>query len=723
MKKSISMLICSLLVATSVASATSVTALAAPKLNPYSTVQAETNFGSEGVEKTPEVYNDKKITVLNSVEAGDYWIVKDLDFSDGLSKISLTARADEASLIEVRKDSVDGETLGNIKINTTNGEFKTFTGKMKNLEGLNTIVFVGVRGNASVDYWVAQKSETAVVVPDPDPVVTEEVDPYVTVEAENAVSRKFAAEITDNGTTFLAIRADGGYAVAKNVNFYQGLAAIELSVKASKAAVLELRLDSYDGDVLASYKINPSDSFVQTYTKADTSVTGTHDIYYVATVSGTTVQFDSWKAIIAPVKPNPDPDEPIDEPDPIVTETVNPYVTVEAEDATVMEGLDIKTDGSRTYVERLRPRVTYIVKNVEFDGSEKIAITYKSDSAHVLEIHDGATNGPRLAFLNIPNSDYEWATIYLNFPDLHGVYDLYFVPKFGVIDFDSWSILKSGDEPIIVDPDPVDPDPVDPDPVDPDDPIIIEPDPVDKGVTTEYTLNNWGSGYQVQVKVSNESAQRVEGWTVKVNKEDVGIDASWNVNIKEEGNYYVITPVEWNSVIEAGKSVEFGFQGSSHVNDKIELFAVGEAKDDPVVEPDPDEPIIVDPDPVDPDPVDPDPVDPDPVDPDDPIIIEPDDPVVNDDLALEYTINGQGSCTINFKVANNGKAAVNGWTLKLKKSQITIDNFWCVKVAVVGDYYVITPESWNSVVNAGDGAYFGVQGSGVTTATLDYTLE
>ena len=121
--------------------------------------------------------------------------------------------------------------------------------------------------------------------------------------------------------------------------------------------------------------------------------------------------------------------------------------------------------------------------------------------------------------------------------------------------------------------------------------------------------------------------------------------------------------------------------------------------------------------------MDPDPVDPDPVDPDDPIIIEPDDPVVNDGLALEYTINGQGSATINFKVANNGKAAVNGWTLKLKKSQITIDNFWCVKVAVVGDYYVITPESWNSVVNAGDGAYFGVQGSGVTTATLDYTLE
>ena len=713
MKKSISMLICGLLVATSVASATSVTALAAPKINPYKTVQAETNFGSEGVEKTPEVYNDKKITVLNSVEAGDYWIVKDVDFSEGLSKISLTARADEASLIEVRKDSVDGETLGNIKINTTNGEFKTFTGKMKNLEGKSTIVFVGVIGNASADYWVAEKAATTVVTPDPEPVVTEEVDPYVKVEAENAVSRKFAAELTDGDTTYLAIRADGGYAVAKNVNFYQGVAALQITAKANKAAVLELRLDSYDGEVLASYKINPSESFVPNYVKVSENITGIHDVYYVATVSGTTVQFDSWTAIIAPLKPNPDEPDPDD---PIVTDKVNPYVTVEAEDATEMEGLEVKTDGNRTYVERLRPRVTYIVKNVEFDGSEKIAITYKSDSAHVLEIHDGAKNGPRLAFLNIPNSDYEWATIYLDFPDLHGVYDLYFVPKFGVIDFDSWSILKSGDEPNPVDPDdPIIDDPDDPIIDDPDDPIIIDPDPVEKGITTEYTLNDWGSGYQVLVKVNNESTKRVEGWTVKVNKEDVGIDASWNVNVKEEAGYYVITPVEWNKAIEAGKSVEFGFQGSSHVNSKIELFAVGEVKDDPVVNPDPvdpDDPIIVDPD--------------DPIidDPDDPIIVEPDDPiVVNDDLDLEYTISGQGSCTINFKVANNGKTAVNSWTLKLKKSQITIDNFWCAKVSVVGDYYVITPESWNSVINAGDGAYFGIQGSGVTSATLDYTLE
>ncbi|WP_026661499.1 cellulose binding domain-containing protein [Butyrivibrio proteoclasticus] len=718
MKRSISMLICGLLVATSVASATSVTALAAPKIDPYGVVQAELNFGREGVVQSPEVYNNSKITVLTEIEAGDYWLVKDVDFSEGLSKISLTARADSASVIEVRKDGVDGEVLGNIKIGSTNGEFKTFSAKMKNLEGKHTIAFVGVVGNASVDYWSAEKGETA-TEPDPTPVYGS-IDPYTTVEAESCVNRKFAAEMTSGNTTYLAIRADG-YAVASNVNFSKGVAALIVNSKATKAAILEVRIDAVDGELLSSVKVNPTEEFVERAVKVSQNLEGTHDLYFVAKMAGATVHFDSWKAMTAPVKPNPDPEEPIDDPEPVVTDKVNPYTTVEAENATVMEKLDVKTADGRTYVERLRPRVTYVVKNVEFDGAEKIAITYKSDCSHVLEIHDGDTYGPRLAFLNIPCSDYEWTTVYLNFPDLHGTYNLYFVPKHGVIDFDSWSIIKDGQTPDPVDPTPVDPDPVDPTPVDPDpvDPTPVDPDPqpVAEGLTTEYTLNNWGSGYQVSVKVTNNSSQKVETWAVKVNKNDVGIDASWNIKVSEEGNYYVITPVEWNSVIEAGSSVEFGFQGSSHVNDKIELFAEGEVKDEP-------QPVDPDPTPVDPDPtpVDPDPVDPEPVDPD-PTPVDPDPVVINDDLTLDYTINGQGYVTINMAVVNNSSSSVNSWTLRIKKSQITIDSSWCVKIATDGEYYVITPESWNSQINAGGSAFFGIQGSGLTGNTIDYILQ
>ena len=96
------------------------------------------------------------------------------------------------------------------------------------------------------------------------------------------------------------------------------------------------------------------------------------------------------------------------------------------------------------------------------------------------------------------------------------------------------------------------------------------------GLTTDYTINNWGSGYQVLIKVKNETTSRAESWSLKVNKDDVGIDSSWNVNIKEEGNYYVITPMEWNSVIEPGNAVEFGVQGSNHIGTKVEILADGQ---------------------------------------------------------------------------------------------------------------------------------------------------
>ena len=137
-------------------------------------------------------------------------------------------------------------------------------------------------------------------------------------------------------------------------------------------------------------------------------------------------------------------------------------------------------------------------------------------------------------------------------------------------------------------------------------------------LTTEYTINNWGSGYQVIIKVKNDTTKRADSWTLNVNKNDVGIDSSWNVKIKEDGNYYVITPMEWNSVIEPGQAVEFGIQGSSHIGSKVEILVNGQASAS-----EPDEPIIVEPDP-------------DPVDPDEPIIVVPDPDPVPDPTPIEH---------------------------------------------------------------------------------------
>jgi cellulase/cellobiase CelA1 len=42
----------------------------------------------------------------------------------------------------------------------------------------------------------------------------------------------------------------------------------------------------------------------------------------------------------------------------------------------------------------------------------------------------------------------------------------------------------------------------------------------------------------------------------------MNITSSWNVTVKESGNYYVITPLGWNASIPNGGSVEFGACGN-----------------------------------------------------------------------------------------------------------------------------------------------------------------
>jgi cellulase/cellobiase CelA1 len=92
-------------------------------------------------------------------------------------------------------------------------------------------------------------------------------------------------------------------------------------------------------------------------------------------------------------------------------------------------------------------------------------------------------------------------------------------------------------------------------------------------------------------------------------------------------------------------------------------------------------------------------------------------------MALEYQINSWGTgYTVNFRAVNKGDA-VNTWILKLAKSDVTIDSSWCVNVASEGDYYVITPMSWNSQLGNGSAADFGIQGSGSIGTTIGYTFE
>ncbi len=97
-----------------------------------------------------------------------------------------------------------------------------------------------------------------------------------------------------------------------------------------------------------------------------------------------------------------------------------------------------------------------------------------------------------------------------------------------------------------------------------------EPTPVASGLELEYSINSWGSGYQVAYKIVNSTGSDVNSWTLKVNKNQINIDSFWNVNVKTDGDYYVITPVDWNAHIANGSSVEFGSIGVGQVGSSFE---------------------------------------------------------------------------------------------------------------------------------------------------------
>lgn len=95
------------------------------------------------------------------------------------------------------------------------------------------------------------------------------------------------------------------------------------------------------------------------------------------------------------------------------------------------------------------------------------------------------------------------------------------------------------------------------------------PQPTATGLKATASINSWGSGYTANIKISNNTGKNVNGWTLKLKKSEVKMDSSWNVNVKESGEYYVITPVDWNSSIANGGNVEFGFNGSGNVSSNL----------------------------------------------------------------------------------------------------------------------------------------------------------
>lgn len=80
-------------------------------------------------------------------------------------------------------------------------------------------------------------------------------------------------------------------------------------------------------------------------------------------------------------------------------------------------------------------------------------------------------------------------------------------------------------------------------------------------------INDWGSGYQLEVTVSNPGEVQMEGWTLELSFAQAhNFTGGWNAQFSEQGNVITASDMGWNGSLQPGQSVSFGVQGS-HDND------------------------------------------------------------------------------------------------------------------------------------------------------------
>lgn len=82
-------------------------------------------------------------------------------------------------------------------------------------------------------------------------------------------------------------------------------------------------------------------------------------------------------------------------------------------------------------------------------------------------------------------------------------------------------------------------------------------------VTCSVASNEWGSGYQLTISVSNVSEQPVSNWQVQLDFDFAPqLTNSWNASLTTDQNVISAANVEWNGQLAVGATTTFGLQGT-----------------------------------------------------------------------------------------------------------------------------------------------------------------
>jgi len=597
-----------------------------PMIDPYESVPtAFVSTDSKGVEQ--EEYNGTK--VVTSLEEGDSYVVHNVKFDKGVATLNISAKSDKAAAIEIRDGSVDGKVLGNVKINNTEGEYKSYIAKMENIEGTHALVFVGKMGSVSIEKWNAmcppnykpgkedtkeeEKTENKDDVKESEKTAdtTEKTGSGATLYPYNDVSTgvnygetKGIEYVDYNGKKVVSNLGSGDYFTVKDVDFKKGAAVLMVSAKADKPAIVEVKDGGADGELLGTIKIGSTDGKYKSYS-VQVDITGKHTIAFVGKFGDASIE--SWKAMSAPsdkkvendtdkdktqndtAKDNEKTDDTNDKTAP--GPDVNPYESVSTGlKFGESKGTELVDYNGSKVISSLESGDYFVVNNVDFTkGVAIFNLSVKSDKVGTVEIRDGGVDGEVIATALVKSTGGEYKSLIVKASkSIEGKHAIAFVGKGGNVSIEKWSAMSAPQKKDNADTQT----PEKPSdngntgstqtPEKPSDngntgSTQTPEKPVDNGntgstqtpapsassekLTLTHTLNDWGSGYLVDFRVSNNSGETVNGWKLKIKKDGIKINQSWCMEIKEDGDYYVITPLFWNSLINNGNFIQFGIIG------------------------------------------------------------------------------------------------------------------------------------------------------------------
>lgn len=80
---------------------------------------------------------------------------------------------------------------------------------------------------------------------------------------------------------------------------------------------------------------------------------------------------------------------------------------------------------------------------------------------------------------------------------------------------------------------------------------------------TYRTTSDWSDAFNGEISLTNHTKKSMENWQLEFDFEK-DITQLWNAKlVKHQGNHYIIKHDDWNSVIKAGATVKFGFEGKT----------------------------------------------------------------------------------------------------------------------------------------------------------------